>query len=194
MQVAIDFAAKHPDETLIVVTGDHETGGMTIGYASTGYSTAFDVLNAQKMSFTAFDAKMAQMREENPDLTLEDVLPVIRESFGLMTQDDPDATEDNVFVLTDLEMQKLEDGFAEGMLDTEARVEDEQTALLYGGYDPLSVTLTHILNNKAGIGWTSYAHTGVPVPVYASGVGADAFNGFYDNTEVFEKLCDICEL
>ena len=33
VQVAIDFAAEHPDETLILVTGDHETGGMTIGFA-----------------------------------------------------------------------------------------------------------------------------------------------------------------
>ena len=27
VQVEMDFAAKHPDETLILVTGDHETGG-----------------------------------------------------------------------------------------------------------------------------------------------------------------------
>ncbi|HJA63818.1 MAG TPA: alkaline phosphatase, partial [Candidatus Intestinimonas stercoravium] len=32
VQVAIDFAAEHPDETLILVTGDHETGGLTIGF------------------------------------------------------------------------------------------------------------------------------------------------------------------
>ncbi|HPJ02143.1 MAG TPA: alkaline phosphatase, partial [Candidatus Limiplasma sp.] len=32
VQVAVDFAAMHPDETLIIVTGDHETGGMTIGF------------------------------------------------------------------------------------------------------------------------------------------------------------------
>ncbi|MEG1637452.1 MAG: alkaline phosphatase, partial [Cellulosilyticaceae bacterium] len=51
-----------------------------------------------------------------------------------------------------------------------------------------------ILNNKAGIGWTSYAHTGVPVPVYAMGAGAEVFNGSYDNTDIFKKLVEICEL
>lgn len=30
---AIEFYNAHPDETLIVVTGDHETGGLTIGFA-----------------------------------------------------------------------------------------------------------------------------------------------------------------
>ena len=36
---ALDFYNEHPDETLIIVTGDHETGGLTIGYAGTDYST-----------------------------------------------------------------------------------------------------------------------------------------------------------
>ncbi len=66
--------------------------------------------------------------------------------------------------------------------------------MLYGGYNPLSVTLTHILNNKAGIGWTSYSHTGVPVPVYATGAQAQLFNGAYDNTEVYNKLVAATEL
>ena len=34
VQVAIDFYNEHPDETLIIVTGDHETGGLTIGFAT----------------------------------------------------------------------------------------------------------------------------------------------------------------
>ena len=34
---AVDFYNEHPDETLILVTGDHETGGLTIGFAGTDY-------------------------------------------------------------------------------------------------------------------------------------------------------------
>lgn len=82
--------------------------------------------------------------------------------------------------------------FADAM--AEEPTKNEETAFLYGGYNPLSVTLTHILNNKAGIGWTSYSHTGVPVPVYATVKGAKLFNGAYDNTEVYEKLVEIIEL
>jgi alkaline phosphatase len=194
VDVALQFAQAHPQETLIIVTGDHETGGMTIGYASTGYSTAFDVLNNQKMSFTAFDTLMATQKEANPDLTFDAVMPLISANFGLILSSDPAATEDNVMVLSELEEQKLRDAFAESMKPEEERTESDETYLLYGGYDPLSVTITHILNNKAGIGWTSYSHTGVPVPVYAYGVGADLFNGYYDNTDVFNKLCEICQI
>ena len=34
---AVKFYEKHPDETLILVTNDHETGGLSIGYAATKY-------------------------------------------------------------------------------------------------------------------------------------------------------------
>ena len=80
------------------------------------------------------------------------------------------------------------------MKAVEDRTSSEENDLLYGGYDPLSVSLTHILNNKAGIGWTSYAHTGTPVAVYAMGVGSEKFSGFYDNTDVYHKLVEVTGL
>ena len=89
-------------------------------------------------------------------------------------------TEDEMRLLGLLVEQYL--AFAETMADEPT--DNEETDLLYGGYNPLSVTLTHIINNKAGIGWTSYSHTGVPVPVYATGASAELFNGAYENTEV----------
>jgi alkaline phosphatase len=66
--------------------------------------------------------------------------------------------------------------------------------LLYGTYNPVSVTLTHLLNNKAGIAWTSYAHTGAPVEVHAIGVNSHLFNGFYDNTDVPKRLAVIMQI
>ena len=60
--------------------------------------------------------------------------------------------------------------------------------MLYGSYEPLTVTITHILNNKAGVSFTSYSHTGLPVAVLAQGVNAEVFNGYYDNTAIYDKL------
>ena len=59
---------------------------------------------------------------------------------------------------------------------------------LYGTYEPLTVTITHVLNNKSGIGFTSFSHTGLPVPVFALGAGQDEFAGYYDNTDIYKKL------
>lgn len=191
IQVAIDFAKKHPKDTLIVVTGDHETGGMTIGQATTNYDTAFEILENQKMTYVAFDALIDEMIDKNPNLTFEEVMPAITENFGLKNEfvdSDPNEKNDPYMSLelSDKEVARLEVAFAETM--GEEIADEEDAFLLYGGYNPLSVTLTHILDNKAGIGWTSYAHTGVPVPVYATGAQAELFNGAYDNTEVYNKL------
>ena len=65
---------------------------------------------------------------------------------------------------------------------------------LYGTYEPLTVTLTHILNNKSGISFTSYSHTGLPTAVYAEGNGAELFDGYYDNTDIYNKLADLMNL
>jgi alkaline phosphatase len=50
--VALEFYKKHPHETLIVVTGDHETGGMTIGHATTAYKAYYERLLGQTNSFS----------------------------------------------------------------------------------------------------------------------------------------------
>ena len=70
--------------------------------------------------------------------------------------------------LNDYQKEKLEDAYDKSMCGTEQQQRGENK-LLYGGYEPIIVTITHILNERASIGWTSYSHTGVPVPVFATG-------------------------
>ena len=174
---AVKFYNEHPDETLIIVTGDHETGGMTLGQATTGYDTAFDLLSNQKMSYEAFDEVLKTYLEANPNASFDDTFSLVTENFGLLKEGE----DDNLLVLTEYELNKVKAAYEETLKPAEERATGEEATILYGGYEPLTVTLTHILNNKAGIGWTSYSHTGLPVPVYAIGAGAEEFNGFYDN-------------
>lgn len=49
VEIAYQFYLKHPNETLIIVTADHETGGISLGYKS-GYSVYFDRLASQTQS------------------------------------------------------------------------------------------------------------------------------------------------
>lgn len=51
IRVAYDFYLEHPDETLIVVTADHETGGVSIGRGS-GYSIELENVPAMKSDTT----------------------------------------------------------------------------------------------------------------------------------------------
>lgn len=50
IKVAIEFYNTHPEETLIVITADHETGGLTLGRGDRGYDTNLEKLFDQKGS------------------------------------------------------------------------------------------------------------------------------------------------
>ena len=188
VQVAVDFAEEHPDETLIIVTGDHETGGLTIGFAGTDYDTYLDCLTNQKISYAQFDEQYVASYKENRT-SFEDAMANVEELFGLKLEGD----DDDRLVLTDYEVQRLKDAYELAISDDEIEYTEEQY-VLYGTYNPFSVTITHILNNKAGIDFTSYSHTGLPVAVFADGVGCEVFNGYYDNTDIFNKLATMLDL
>lgn len=203
---AVKFAAAHPDETLIVVTGDHETGGLTLGFAGTRYGNYYEYLKNQKDSFLKFSTALAEYKKTHDATTakFEDIAPLIKESFGLIvpTEADleamksaPKPNEDTTspadphgLYLKDFELAAVKDAFARSMEHGKDKPTHEMDYRAYGGYEPLAVTLTHILGNKAGLGWTSYSHTGVPVVTSAQGPGSQAFAGFYDNTDLSRRI------
>ncbi|MBR2266636.1 MAG: alkaline phosphatase, partial [Paludibacteraceae bacterium] len=108
IELAYQFYLAHPDETRIVVTADHETGGMALGTDG------------------KYFLNLKALQEQ-------------RQSIG--------------------QVQKKRDHKAIRQLNATARV-----------------------------GWTSSAHTAANVPVFAIGVGAERFTGWYDNTEIVKKI------
>lgn len=186
VQVAVDFAEKHIGETLILVTGDHETGGLTIGFAGTNYDTYLNLLEHQKISFQKFNDEYISVYRRT-DAAFADALLDIESLFGLKIQGEPN----DKLVLTSYELEQLKTAYEKSIKGIETGRDTQLEYMLYGYQDPLSVTVTHILNNKAGVSFTSYSHTGLPVAVLADGVGADIFNGYYDNTEIFDKMAAI---
>jgi len=201
---AVKFYEQHPDDTLILVTGDHETGGMTIGFAGTQYSAFFDKIQYQKMSYIEFGKKLEAFKKEHSPETaqFEEIAPLVQEAFGLLVlpgeeraelakkakEGDEEAQQRLSMTLSDLELKASQEAFQESMKDVKVRAQDDYTYLLYGGYEPLAVKLTTILNQKSGIGWTTYSHTGVPVQTSAIGVGSEQFNGYYDQTDIYKKM------
>jgi hypothetical protein len=141
-----------------------------------------------------------------PDTVLWDALPLVEAFFGLKRYSavetarleaaaragDTAAYEALGMALKDYEMDTLEKAFSMSQKPAKDRPSDDDVFYLsYGYYEPFTVTLTHILNQKAGIGWTTYSHTGLPTPVSVIGPGAELFNGYYDNTDIFKKVTAI---
>jgi alkaline phosphatase len=190
IDVAVKFAEKHPSDTLIVVTGDHECGGMTLGYAGTAYDVYYEILKAQTLAFDDFDRKIFAPYESghNPAPTDidADMWRIILNCFGL---DGAGLTKGRRDDLVEYEIGLLENAFDRAMAGSRVRPIREDR-LLYGTYNPLSVTLTHLLNRRSGLSWTSFSHTALPVPVFAFGVGSQNFSGYYENTEVARRIAE----
>ncbi len=181
---AVSFAKEHPQETLIVVTGDHETGGLTIGFAGTDYDTYLQNLQNQKISYAKYDSDYVAGYKEN-DTSFDTVMSDVETLFGLKrTGEDGDT-----LVLTDYELGRLKTAYDKTM--SGEKVNGQEEYVLYGSYEPLTVTITHLLNNKSGINFASYAHTALPVAVFAQGIGQEEFGGFYDNTQIYHKLANL---
>lgn len=195
VEEAIAFYNKHPKETLILVTADHETGGLTIGFAGTDYNLFFKTLSNQKISYAKYDSDYIANYKKN-NTSFDDVMKDITTLFGLKAPTD-DATKSGSdknggVYLTPYEYDRIKKAYDKTMAGDTSRNQAEYE--LYGTYEPLSVTITHILNSKSGIGFTSYSHTGLPVPVFAAGCGQDSFKGYYDNTDIYKKLAAITKV
>ena len=188
---AVEFYNKHPKETLILVTADHETGGLTIGFAGTDYNLFFNTLKSQKISYAKFDSDYVSSYKKNKT-SFDDVMKDVTELFGLKVPGSEGKNNNGGLVLTDYEYSRIKKAYEKTLSPSKKATQEEYE--LYGTYEPLTVTITHVLNNKSGIGFTSYSHTGLPVPVFALGAGQNEFVGYYDNTDIYKKLASLTKV
>ncbi len=183
---AMLFAARHPRETLIVVTGDHDCGGLALGFAGTGYESAFELLSNSNTSYARFsEAATAKIRSGAP---FSELLKMARQSFGftnLDTDDNPERIAQTM-ELSQQEINMLREAYNKSY--TKTLTSSDKYHSTYGGYDPFTTTCTSILNKKAGVDFTSFSHTAVPVMVFAGGAGEELFSGYYDNTDIAKRI------
>ncbi len=188
VKVALEFAKKHPDETLIVVTGDHETGGLTLGFAGTGYSSHIYILANQKCSQEQFEHKVKKMLKNNPDALFGKAKELITECFGLLFEAQ---NKKNRLVVTPEEEKQLQLAFEREKQPKQKKSSGKEAYEVEK--NPLTITTLRIFNNKAGVAWTSNAHTALPVLTSAVGVNAEAFSGMLDNTDIAKILKEILD-
>lgn len=178
LKVAYDFYLRHPDETLILVTADHETGGMSVGNATTGYSVRLEQISGQKISKDEFSGICREILNSGQHFTWKDMEALMREKLGVGES----------IKLSEDKMAELHRLYDEVFEKRDSGL-DKKT--LYATFDGFTNALFNILNAQAGVGWTSGSHTGIPVPVYAIGAGADRFSGLNDNTDLPKKLLSL---
>ena len=155
---AMEFAKKNPN-TLLLVTADHETGGMSvIGHSKTSKDYLGLDVKAIEMAKTSFQS-MAARWGKNP--SPEKIRDVVRESLGI-------------------ELSKDEANTVAA--DTIKKLDPQNYS-----YDQLH-SLAFVLRPYYRVGWSSQTHTAAPLMLIGSGPGSQKIRGLMHNTDVFSVM------
>ena len=171
---AYDFYKKHPDETLIVVTGDHETGGIKTDFSG-GFSpeTFIAAVKSQKISGAELQNKIKIWADDK--ITFEDTLQKIIENFGLKNLS---ANEKNNLT------RAINYTFKYKTIDKRPKAIKQ----MYGSKNMIANECQNIIAKRCGITWTTFGHSGIAVKTTAIGPGSINFGGQNDNTDIAKSL------
>lgn len=172
VKVAYEFYQQHPDETLIVVTADHETGGLVLGNGA--YDLNFECLRYQTMSTAKLGKELHKLHDKlGEKYTLDAVKTFLKENFGFWDK----------IKLNEGQEKRLESAF-KNIQDGKG----QDTQSLYQKDDELATAVRLIMQEQAMVSWASGSHSNGYVPCYAIGVGAEQFVGRIDNTEIPKRM------
>lgn len=175
IQAAFDFYKKNPKETLIVVTADHETGGLALDPDT---PSDLSLLKYQRLSQERTSGIFEKLvKSRAPEiLSWEETKTFLKDYFGLW-----DA------VPVSWEQEKyLHDTYE----FTVAKSEVGHKVDLYADNALLIARAVQILNNNAHVFWTT-SHSAGMVPTYAAGVGQERFSRKMDNTLIPQIISEI---
>lgn len=173
IKVAKAYVDRHPD-TILVVTADHETGGLSLG-SEGKYTWNTDVIKGVKHTAT-----------EISRLLLESSAAGVPSLWKTLTG----------IQLQDQELQSLQLALQQAqkavgskpLTSLEGLTKAQETAL-----EALHAAVKKPINHYSKTGWTSGAHTAIDVPVLAWGTQRGDFAGFQDNTDIAAKLIGYIE-
>ena len=173
--VAYEFYQQHPDETLIVVTADHETGGLGLGTGS--YELNLSVLSNQKISEREFSKVLGNLRKKcNGYVSWDIVKNSLSENFGFWKK----------IRLTLQQEERLKIAYESSFINSASLVESE-----YQKDETIAAEAKKIINEIALVDWISKGHSASFVPVFALGAGAENFQSRTDNAEIPRKIAEI---
>lgn len=172
VQVAYEFYKKHPKETLIVITADHETGGMTMGRGP--YELHLDQLQYQRNTAATFSGRADSLFKTKgaENTTWEDMKALLSDGFGFFTK----------IQLNEAQTKRLQSAFEATKAGAAAQKNE------YDSANGISTTAKRVMDECALVGWQSGGHSNGYVPAFAIGVGSEQFDGRIDNTMIPKNI------
>ena len=178
IRVAYDFYLKHKDETLIVVTADHNTGGMAAGVKGGPYNHVMSNFDYQRVSIETMQAYCRGLLDSGKTITWAEMKQYLSDKLGLYSHIKVNEKDDAA----------LQESFNSTFINRTST--DKRT--LYATFNQFVSKTFSVLDRNTSIGWTTSGHSGDFVPVFAIGAGSELFNGFQDNTDIPNKMRRLC--
>lgn len=173
IKVAYEFYKKHPKETLIVVTADHETGGLGLG--TNKYELHLKSLACQKQSQEVLSKAISNLRKQKGNkVTWEEIKELLGETMGFWT----------TLPISWEHEKALHNEYERSFVKNKAVFEES----LYAKTEPMAACARRVMSEIAMVGWTSPNHTAGYVPVFAIGAGSKYFMGKMDNIEIPARI------
>ena len=156
VRAALDFAARHAEETLIVITSDHEVGNFRVIGAN---ATAFHL--KQKYPYLAIsDRLLLHLRQKYNDKQLISAALKMVQTKSFSTAE-------------------------QRRLQSACRLFREKKKLKrYGGFNPLAVEVMRMRDKRNGAVYFSCDHTGNPVITSVRGTGVQHFNNLKESSDI----------
>ena len=160
IKVAYEFYKKHPKETLIVVTADHETGGIVLGTGK--YALNLKALQYQKHSADGLSRRISELRKSKGNkVTWEDMKEFLGEEMGFWKQ----------FPISWEQEKKLRDEFEQSFVRNKVVFAES----MYSKSEPMAARAKEVMDQISMVGWVSGGHSAGYVPVFAIGAGSQLF-------------------
>ena len=175
---AYDFYLQHPEETLIIVTADHETGGIAIGNGSSRLDTK--KLANQLVSQGELSKRLATLRATKSEVSWEEVKNLLSTNLGLFS-----AVE-----VKESDAEDLKELYEKSFVNHK----EETSKSLYATDSKLATEAIKILNKQGSVAWASGNHSAAYIPVFAIGAGAEVFTHKMENIDIPKKLAELAGL
>lgn len=171
IQVALEFYHQYPEDTLIIVTADHETGGIGLGY------------NGSSINWEAIEAINGSFKQEiEPYFIAGDYNGFFNavETNWNLTLSEKDKN-DILLRYNNFDLIGLADDLGFPVDDIELLLEMESMKHMM---DIIGFATAPVLFSETKVTWSSQAHTASRAPLAVIGQGSEAFMGARHLTDI----------
>jgi len=180
VKYAYEFYLKHPNETAIIVTADHDTGGPALLIKD---ATLFSKLQFQKNSQAVMTKDLIKMMKESESvLAWDEVKAFLDDRMSLWKE----------HIIKDSDEEQLMEIYCSTILKSRAgEVSDEYG---YNHNAEIVAKAVKLYNHRCGIDWSTTSHSGAYVPVFYIGPKRELFTGRFDNSYFFNAVSTVAKL